>query len=272
MQVAAPVHMIIKDSMRTIRLRTSHQSGFTAIVIATLFVAIAVIMAIVVERNTVTQQITKRDATSEQLSRLSNAIIEYGVANSSGTTNFYPCPARLDLAPTNSGFGTSVPNCYNTTPPLASSIDQLTGPSSSVIRGMVPVQTLAPYGVNINDAFDTQGNRIMYVVNRRITLGSTTASGATADNPAITDVRTGQTLLPPDFIVMSYGRDGKGGWNKTATSVGIPCPAASTRLREENCDNDTAFVQSPTNTVAATAPADYFDDVLSFYSSGITAP
>ena len=81
------------------------ESGFTMVVIAALFVAFAVIAAVAVERNTTVQQITRRDDTITQLNRIASAIIEYSVFNKSGTTNLYPCPARLDLDATDANFG-----------------------------------------------------------------------------------------------------------------------------------------------------------------------
>ena len=81
--------------------RLQQRSGFVAVVIAALFIAIAVVAAVVLERNTVIQQVTRRDMAVAQLQRISNAIIEYGVANKAGTNNLYPCPARVDIAPGN---------------------------------------------------------------------------------------------------------------------------------------------------------------------------
>ncbi|MBX9726981.1 MAG: hypothetical protein K2X09_06925, partial [Rickettsiales bacterium] len=76
---------------------THHESGFALVVIAALFIAFAVVGAALVERNTTTQLITRRDSANEQLTKLSNAIIEYAVFNQTSGTLRYPCPARADL-------------------------------------------------------------------------------------------------------------------------------------------------------------------------------
>ncbi len=244
------------------------EHGFTMVVIAALFIAFAVIAAVAVERNTTVQLITRRDAAVEQLNRLSNAIIEYSVFNATGTTLLYPCPAAVDIDTTSASFGAAAlnasSNCFN------SALDPISGITvlgTDVIRGMVPVQTLSAYGISINDAFDPWNNRIMYVVNRKLTKAATpTLATDQLTNPTVSETRTtGQTIVAPDFILISYGRDGVGGIRRGATSVSIACAAASTVLRLENCDTDTAFNLNPTYTVASASAATYFDDILTFY-------
>jgi hypothetical protein len=227
------------------------------VVIAALFIAFAVIAAVAVERNTVTQQITRRDATQAQLDRLANAILDY--ATFSG--GLFPCPAQLDLATTDGGFGSSVntagtQNCSGTD---HTSITR----STDVVRGMVPVQTLSAYGIGINEAFDPWNNRIFYAVNRQLT---TNGSRIVAGNPTLTDARTGMTLAQPDFILFSVGKDGLGGFKRSnaSTTPDLAC-AASTVLRLENCDGDATFLIAPTFTDSSATAATYFDDIIVFY-------
>lgn len=246
--------------------RHNSNSGFTAVVIAAIFIAFAVVAAAVVERNTTIQQVRQRDRAGDQLTRLSNALIEYAIANNSGSTNLYPCPARMDVAAGTSTFGDAVTNCWDTIQPLDPTIDVPGSPANtSVIRGMVPVLKLSPYGINIEDAFDPWNNRIMYVVNRRMTINSIVFAGAATDNPTVTDSRTGQIIAAPDFVLISYGRDGRGSSKRGDTSVSITCPATSTLLREENCDTDIIFAVAPTYISAAATSTTYFDDILTWY-------
>jgi len=258
------------------------------VVIAALFIAFAVIASVAVERNTTVQYITKRDAAREQLQRISYAIIEYSVFNASGGFNLYPCPARLDEAPTVATFGQASLNCFTPSDPAASPITTTGGipvmgaQNSAVLRGMVPVQTLSQYGISVNDAFDPWNNRIMYVVNRNVTLGATPSQ---AGNPALTYILIdpASTAIPipaPDFILISYGRDGVGAHKRTKADVTptLACGAAatSTIYRLENCDVDATFFAMPTYTAGdangtATSGAfntptnTYFDDILSWY-------
>lgn len=265
----------------------NREQGFTLVVIAALFVAFSVIAAVAVERNTTVQMITRRDATIQQLTRLSNAIIEYSVFNKNGTNLLYPCPATLNLLTNDAGggFGAAVADCQNTTGDsggyTSTGIQILNG--TNVIRGMVPVLTLSQYGIGINDAFDPWNNRIMYVVNRKITLGSTDATSASQpNNPIISDIRTGfapntppatDNLIQPDFILISYGRDGVGGYKRTSSNASatamtpsIACTNGTSTQRLENCDTDDVnFVIGPTYTGNSATAANYFDDILTYY-------
>jgi hypothetical protein len=242
------------------------EAGFTLVVIAALFVAFAVIAAVAVERNTTIQQVTRRDAAAEQLNRLSAAIIEFSVFNRETDGNRYPCPSPLTVAATNGAFGEQHDDCWSGLP--GSGINVLTPvvPNTDIIRGMVPVQTLSQYGISINDAFDPWNSRIIYIVNRTQTVSTglpTTPSQA--NNPTVSEPVTGQTLVSPDFILISYGRDTIAGTKRNATAEAINCAAASTVNRLENCDDDTTFLQSPTYTPANAAPGQYFDDILVYY-------
>lgn len=267
----------------------NREQGFTLVVIAALFVAFSVIAAVAVERNTTVQMITRRDATVQQLTRLSNAIIEYSVFNKNGTNLLYPCPAKLNLLTNDAGgeFGAAVgvnPSyCWDTAGGLtdvtvsgtvytSTGIPVMGAVNSDVIRGMVPVLTLSQYGIGINDAFDPWNNRIMYVVNRKMTLGSssTIAGGAQTNNPTVTDIRTGFTIAAPDFILISYGRDGVGGYKRTsshatATSMTPSIACSGTDQRHENCDVDATFYIGPTYTGNSATAANYFDDILTYY-------
>lgn len=268
---------------RTPSIHSSRESGFVLVVIAALFVAFAVVAAVAVERNTALQFIAKRDAANAQLSRLANAIIEYGVfARASGSpVLIYPCPAEYTLAVTDTNFGKSVAfvngytaDCSNTTgdsaTPGYTTGNRLRVMSTNVVMGMVPVQTLSVYGISLNDAFDPWNNRIMYVVNRQYTLGGTVSAANVANNPALTDIRTGYTLAQPDFILISYGRDGVGAYKKGDTTVAyniqsIACTNGGAIARHENCDTDGTFVVGPTYTAPTATSATYFDDVLTWF-------
>jgi hypothetical protein len=266
---------------------TAHrtQAAFTMVVIAVLFVALSVIAAVAVERNTTLQLINRRNEASAQLSRLSYALLQYAVFNKSGSTLLYPCPALLTVAATNSDFGKQVltsngyaANCSSTAgdtganPSFTSDGLAVMGVAATpTIRGMVPVHALAPYGISISDAFDPWDNRIIYIVNRTLTKES--ASFLQAANPTISDPRPNVIATPaPDFILISYGRDGVGATKRNSTSVAISCSSASDIIRLENCDSDTSFLTTPiytSDTASGTATTvgntAYFDDIVSYY-------
>ena len=240
------------------------------VVIAALFIAFSVIAAVAIERNSATQLISRRDSAAQQLTRISNALIEYSVANISNGTLYYPCPALETILTSSASFGAASTGCSSTAGdvvgPPATTASGLAILGTNVIRGMVPVQDLAPYGVTLNDAFDPWNNRIAYVVNRRLTKGSAaTAASSQGTNPTVTHQTTGTLIAPPDFILLSYGRDGIGAFRRGKTSVDIACPTASAVLRLHNCGVSTNFYVAPTNTGSAATGATYFDDVLTYY-------
>ena len=258
----------------------AQEQGFTLVVIAALFIAFAVVASVAIERNSTVQQITRRDATAAQLSRLANAILEYSTFNN----NRFPCPALLgtpvDLGTGSADFGAEIAGCeggvdvnnpgttIDTTSSLIPILDTTNNGNPSgetILRGMVPVLALSPYGIAPADALDPWNNRIIYVVNRNLTKDGTGAQNTTI---TVADRRTGYTLVNPDFILMSYGRDGVGGHKVGTNSNTVPsitCSDNSTALPYENCDNDVAFFVAPTYTAPNAGTGDYFDDILTWY-------
>lgn len=257
------------------------QQGFTLVVVAALFIAFSVVAAAIVERNSTMQSITRRDATMDQLRRLSNAILEYGVANKSGTVLVYPCPALVNVATTGSFFGVGVSSTNGYTNDCSSTVgDVSASPNTTVdglvilgaagtdvIIGMVPVRDLMPYGIGPDDAFDAWGDRIMYVVNRKLTSSSAALATDQPNNPTLTDNTTGLALASPDFILISYGRDGAGGYKRpnSSTTATIACPTSGAPLRSKNCDGDNTFYITPTYMAGNAVSATYFDDILVYF-------
>ena len=82
----------------------------------------------------------------------------------------------------------------------------------------------------------------------------------------ITDTTTGTTITyrDPDYILISYGRDGVGAIPKNRTSVVVAC-IANGELRMDNCNGDLNFTTRPITTGAGVTSAQYFDDILVFF-------
>ena len=243
----------------------SAESGFALIVIAAFFVALSVIGVVVIEKQTVTQQINRQNDMQDQLSRLSKAILQYYIFNTLAT-NRYPCPAPVNVLSNSASFGVAITNCH-TNQAIAAGTTGI--PSNAAgdnyLRGMVPVITLAPYGITLEDAFDSWGNRIMYVVDRNLVpSGSGTASGTAT----LTEWKLGATMLSPDFMVISYGRDRLGAFPKdlASTTPAIGCTASGVQIRDNNCNGAAAFTLGPANTGSGVAVTAYFDDIVSAYT------
>ncbi|MFM9890174.1 MAG: RCC1 domain-containing protein [Rickettsiales bacterium] len=248
--------------------RTSQLQGFSMVVIAGLFAAFAIVGAAAIDRNTGTRQIDRQADAAAQLKRIGTALTNYALVNG----NRYPCPASATLPTSDANYGVPVSACETGTP-AGISILKLTNNStdSNVIRGALPFTTLASFGVEAADAIDPWGNRIMYVVHRQLTAGgigtATSGDGTTVtDRPVLIDPVANTPLNSPDFVVLSYGRDGIGATPSTATAPAIGCPAASTVLREENCDNDILFINRPSYTHSNATASTYYDDVISAYA------
>lgn len=240
------------------------EEGFALIVITALFVAFSLLAAAIIDRSSATQQLTLQYQTRAKLVRISNALVQYYLF----TGRRYPCPARYDLATTDASFGASMTSCDSVDP--ASGGEVLTeiglGTDSVTVRGMVPIAALAPYGISPADAFDAWNNRIMYAVDRGMTVAGASPSGTVNQRPLIVD---GATLeyTTADFVVISYGKDGLGAIPKSQTSATISCPSTASTGREVNCDGDTAFVTHPPHTdshysISTLDLTSYFDDLV----------
>jgi len=240
--------------------RTSgSQSGFSLVIISALFIAFAWVSAVMLERTTTTQAITRKDDTTEQLSRISKALLKYYIFHDSK----FPCPAATNILPETVGFGVAAADCTSGAIPAGMVGVGTNTAADTFLRGMVPVATLAQYGVDMDDAFDTWGNRIMYVVDRGLTPGGTAASST---KPTITEWNLKTKVVPPNFILISYGADKLGGIPRTAITEAVPCGTTTpVRPRDQNCNGKTAFLTGPANT-GANVPVDkYFDDIVSSY-------
>ena len=230
------------------------EEGFALIIVGALFLAFAMIMGAVIDRTNATKQQALIDRTQQQLSRLSDALIRYSIDNYSR----YPCPASPTIALNATGFGQSIPGCEAG---HATGVEAL---STGVQRGMIPVNDLLIYGAVPNDAFDAWGNRIMYIIDRQLTPDSSGENSSS--RPVVTDATTGTTITyrSPDFVLLSYGRDGVGAIPKNATTVAIPCGTGSD-MRFDNCKSTVNFTVRPVTSGPGIISTQYFDDLLTFY-------
>lgn len=242
-----------------------NQRGYTLVVMAALFAAFAVAVSIYIDRNLAAQVMDRQKNDHDRMTRLSNALVQFAAFNAGR----YPCPASPLIVPSNASFGAPITNCY--TGLLPSGVVQLEN-TGDIIRGMVPVRALAPYGIDVKDAFDNWNARIMYVVNRQTTPGG---SGTISVRPTVIQQPFNITMNRPSFVLISYGRDHLGGYMRGQSSTSLtdgpaaPCAVNSIKRREENCDSDASFILAPSlggNDVSLT---NYFDDVVTVYSEGI---
>lgn len=234
------------------KLRYSEE-GYTLMVIAALFLAFSVVVASMLDTNVVTTELDRKNNTHEQLSDLAEALAGYAADNSDD----YPCPAATNLDMSNASFGTQVANCHIGAP---AGMEVLA--DGETLRGMVPVRTLVPYGTDLEDAFDAWGNRVMYVISKERTPGGT---GVATITITLSNITTGDQIINPKFVLISYGRDKMGGIHKGALAAITNC-AASTTPRLENCDTDSTFAFGPSYTAAGATTDNYFDDIVAYHT------
>lgn len=251
--------------MRLIHRLLRQREGYTLVVVAALFGAMAVAVAAYLDRGVATQQIDRQKDVRGQLSRLNSALAQYEYFNGR-----YPCPASIKKTPHDPDFGAPIANCHTgsvTTSPSAanpsSGIYQLD--NAQIIRGMVPVRALAAYGIDTEDALDPWNNRIMYVVNRNVTPGG---SGQATVLPSLQQT-TGESLPNPSFLLISYGTDRRGAFARSQGSADlnnstavVACPG--NELRSANCNTDLNFRIGPSFASSNATPGTYFDDTVSF--------
>lgn len=241
--------------------------GYSLVVVAALFAAFGLSVAAYLDRNVVTQQLDRQSETRDQMSRISQALTQYYYYSGTG---YYPCPARYDVAVTDTTFGESVSNCHTGTPSGITILTTPGGVTTELIRGMVPIRALAQYGLDNNDAFDPWNGRIMYVVNRQVTPSGT---GTANDYPTMKQATLNATLLPPDFVLVSYGQDHRGAYLRNQAGNGaspsvITAPAfacTGTELRSKNCDGDNDFIVGAYFTPSTASTAAYFDDTVTMH-------
>jgi len=262
--------------------KNAARQGFALIVIAALFTGVAVVASVMLDKNTVTAQVRGQSDQQAQLNKLAGALTKYAMYN-----RRLPCPASYALLPNDVNFGAEVNGgvCDSAvaTPIIGADkgLDLLVKnpgslvKNSEMIRGMVPVAMLAPYGINPDDAFDLENNRIMYVVNRNLTHTKPTLNIA-SDYATITDV-IHHTTDEADFVLIAYGRDKlgaipRGSAVNSKAQVAIPCPSVrlwtdNTNWRSPvadwNCSDHLYFKKMPQNISDQAIKKGYLDEVSS---------
>ncbi len=249
----------------------SHEEGFGIVVIALLFTAFAIIMASMLDRNSVQTELARQQQVQSQLSRLNIALVQYARFNG----NRFPCPASYLEVPTSATFGAAAAAACKSTEPTPTGTYLAASSNNKLIVGMVPVKELVAYGISYNEAFDPWGARIMYAVHRDLTSTASAGevSGAlSSDRATVTDYINNQALnysgaagtTPPDVVLISFGRDRVGGRLRSQASLVSPSIACGvTDRRYLNCDGDRSFIRGPLFTATGASGTSYFDDTVS---------
>ncbi len=243
-------------------IRRSSEQAFTLLEmsIALLIISVVVGGGIAILNNSISQRmyndtVFKMEAIQNALSLYRNAF------------NRIPCPAGISFSigkTTTPTFGSEVgtPGDGNCT-----GASQVAG---NVVAGAVPVKALQ---LPDDFAFDGWGRRLYYVVDRRFTQNNAFVSYP------ISDITTGDIQILDAIgstiqsraiqILLSFGKDGHGAWNRTGTAR---INAGTTNLNQmSNCSCDGSLAATPAfdaNFVQAPIPLDgsvsatTFDDMV----------
>lgn len=248
--------------------RSHHQHGYGLIVVAALFTAFAVVAAAILDRTTVAADLDRDLEARQQLSRLGIAMAKYARFHD----GLFPCPAQWNVVPTNVSFGAPVVNCQNTPATAGTAFQTGTATANKLLKGMVPVLSLAPYGIMPEDAFDPWGSRIMYTVNTDLTW-VTPSPGGILDNdrPIVTDYITSEVVNDPrpDIMLTSYGKDRMGGYLRNQSSLAAPAITCVATVMTwpivQNCKGTNTYIRGPQLALSTTVTSEYYDDIVSTY-------
>ncbi len=118
-----------------------------------------------------------------------------------------------------------------------------------------------------SDIIDKYGNKFLYAVDISATTAPVNAGAvfdrnAPSSNILVQDIGGASvTAINPNFIVLSHGQDGNGGFDKDGNAI-FPCGA---NLDSQNCNNNGTFLNIPARIINT---ATYFDDTMDFSLAG----
>lgn len=210
----------------------NEKKGFALVFVAGLLLVLGVILISTFPLE-IDKQAKALDRNENKLEEIRRALSAYAANN-----GVFPCPADQDALLNSGDFGAAA--------------DATTCDNEGEVQGALPVRTL---GLPTSYAFDSWQRRFLYVVDN---------SGG--DNIQITDAagvkirgEGGGEIQKFSAVVLSHGKNGKGAYNRGASSSGAVTPTqtncASGGVNEqENCDGDAVFVEA--------SPTSDYDDLM----------
>lgn len=245
-------------------------SGFTILEMSIILVILGTMGAglLVLANKKIDQN--KFDVTVDRLNSINTILKTYAEKGF-----ILPCPASPTASLNSEEFGKS-DNCNAAAPGLADLIVANAGTNEEVWIGSPPTREL-----NLPDItmFDGWGNRLRYAVIKKLAMKpseySVYVSTVTTGGIQVLDGYGNQILPESDtnsvsYVLLSYGKDGKGAQRRTGVSGDTTCPAASTVKGEENCDDDAVFRDASYND--GDVDDEYFDDILRFVPLNFIRP
>jgi type II secretory pathway pseudopilin PulG len=207
--------------------RKNHSiGGYSLISMSLLIVVLGLFAAVGVGLSKQYGFTKKQDTSQEMIARVEEALTNYRALHGK-----LPCPARMDLGPTDNGFG--VEDCTASSANTVASVPGSRNASARVKIGSVPVRSL---NLPDNAILDGWNRRLVYAVTEHYTV-----AGVNFDEDAgqikIVDAQD-QDMTPnaPSsviYAVLSPGADGRGAYSFDGRLV-VSCQSGTEAF--ENCD------------------------------------
>ena len=254
-------------------LNNKTQSGFTLVELAISTTIVGLLIAAVLLPFSVWLEDKKFETTAENVEQVTWGVSAFHVAN-----GYYPCPAPIDAARDDPDYGRAG-DCFETPVAIGScsaaggrycvaggrtpgfvdlngdgnddDLDDDGNPDSVGIR-RVRIGTIPFRDLNMPEefAYDSYGNRILYAVTEDLAYDVVPGPPATENFLNLSALGgievlndSGQSHLDvpgsANFVVLSHGADGVGGYNRQGVSNGDPCNegTANETLDSQNCDH-----------------------------------
>ena len=238
------------------------REGFSLVEISVVLVVVATMLAGVLPAITESQKSNASSETADRMQEVKQALLTFRAAN-----DRIPCPSDLTLGVNTANFGKegdALGDCKD----AVGTVDATFETAGNVVAGGVPTKTL---GLPDEYAFDGWGRRLVYHVDKRLTLDTTYATTTTG---SIT-VKDGAST-PSDrtttaaYALLSHGPNGHGAYTRANSRFSF----GTTNTRElENCDCTNAAAAGTYNATLHqymntpnTDPKLTFDDILIYGS------
>jgi len=209
-----------------LKISSNVKKAYTLVELSIVLVIISIFLSsgLNIFTNNIVQ--TKTVNTKEKLNIIYKSLAEYLMKNKK-----LPCPINLDIAKdTNSNYAFINSNCATV--------------SNTINIGALPARDL---GLSSNIAEDDFGNKILYVIDNRLTPSSSTFNATNFSNGTITISNDTSDAIKPVLLLLSFGANSCGSYKTNGVQNKFCDNELDGTDQQENSNNDNIFTTSATN-------------------------